>query len=87
MELKTLEIKIPKELLVGVEEEKFVEDIKLFAALKLYEKGGLSLGKAAVLAGKSKEEFMDALSEHGIDVIRYSKEELDDERDFLKKMK
>lgn len=87
MELKTLEIKIPKELLVGVEEEKFVEDIKLFAALKLYEKGCLSLGKAAVLAGKSKEEFMDALSEHGIDVVRYSKEELDEEIKFLKRIK
>ncbi len=47
----------------------------------------LSLGKAAELAGKDKEEFMRVLSEHGIDVIRYSKEELDEEMKILKRIK
>jgi len=84
MELETLEIKIPKELLVGIEKRKFVEDIKLFTAMKLYEEGILSLGKAAVLAEKNEEELMEALSEHGIDVIRYPEDELDEEREFLK---
>jgi len=87
MKLETLEIKIPKELLIGIEKGEFVEDIKLFTAMKLYEKGVLSLGKAAVLAGKNEEEFMEALSEHGIDVIRYPKDELDKEREFLKEMR
>jgi len=32
--------------------------------MKLYEESILSLGKAAVLAGKSEEEFMETLSEH-----------------------
>ncbi|TKJ43580.1 hypothetical protein CEE34_11475 [Candidatus Aerophobetes bacterium Ae_b3a] len=87
MELETLKIKIPKELLIGIEKGKFVEDIKLFTAMKLYEEGVLSLGKAAVLAGENEEEFMKALSEHRIDVIRYPKDELDEEREFLKGMK
>lgn len=87
MAIETIEVKIPKELLLVVEKEKFIVDIKLFTAMKLYEKGVLSLGKAAVLAGKNKEEFMEALSEHGMDVIRYSKEELDDEREFMKEIK
>jgi predicted HTH domain antitoxin len=41
------------------------------------------LGKTAELAGKNKEEFMRVLSEHGLDVIRYSKEELEEELKFI----
>ena len=70
VEFETLEIKVPKELLVGMEKGKFVEEMKLFTAMKLYEMNALSLGKAAQLAGKNKEEFMEILSEHRIDVIR-----------------
>ena len=85
MEFETLEVKIPKEILLGVKKEKFTEDMKLFTAMKLYEENFLSLGKAAELTGKNKDEFMEALSEHGIDVIRYSKEELNEEVKFLRK--
>jgi predicted HTH domain antitoxin len=85
MATETIEVKIPKELLIGIEEEKLVEDIKLSMAMRLYEMKVLSLGKAAELAGKNKEEFMETLSEQGIDVIRYSKEDLDEEMEFLRK--
>lgn len=85
MEFETLEVKIPKEILLGVKKEKFTEDMKLFTAMRLYEENFLSPGKAAELAGKNKDEFMEALSEHGIDVIRYSKEELSEEVKFLRK--
>ena len=85
MATETIEVKIPKELLIGMEKEKLVEDIKFFMAMRLYEMNILSLGKAAELAGKDKEEFMRVLSEHGIDVIRYSKEELEEEMEFLRK--
>ena len=87
MAVETIEVKIPKELLLEMEEKKLVEDMKLFTAMKFYEKGMLSLGKAAKFAAKNKDEFMEALSGHGIDVIRYSKEELDVEIKFLKKAK
>jgi len=87
MEFETLEIKVPRELLIGIEKGKFVEEMKLFTAMKLYEMNALSLGKAAELAGKNKEEFMEALSEHGIEVVRYSKEELNGEIKFLKGIK
>ncbi|HIH96864.1 MAG TPA: UPF0175 family protein [Thermoplasmata archaeon] len=68
MEFETLEVKVPRELLIGIEKKKFVEEIKLFTAMRLYERSVLSLGKAAELAGKNKDEFMEVLSEHGIDV-------------------
>lgn len=87
MATETIEVKIPKELLIGMEKEKLVEDIKLFMAMRLYGMKVLSLGKAAELAGKDKGDFMGVLSEHGIDVVRYSKEELDEEIKFLKRTK
>jgi len=87
MATETVEVKIPKELLIGIEKEKLVEEIKLFTAMRFYEMNVLSLGKAAKLAGKNKAEFMRVLSEHGIDVIRYSKEELEEEIKFLKRIK
>lgn len=74
MATETIEVKIPKELLIGMEKEKLVEVIKLFMAMRLYEMKVLSLGKAAELAGKDKDDFMEALSEQGVDVLRYSKE-------------
>lgn len=86
MEFESLEVKVPKDLLIGMEEKKFVEQMKLFTAMKLYEMNTLSLGKAAELAEKTKDVFMELLSEHGIDVIKYSKEELDEEMKILKKI-
>ena len=87
MATETIEVKIPRELLIGIEKEKLVDEIKLFMAMRLYEMKVLSLGKATEMAGKNKDEFMEALSEHGIDVIRYSKEELEEEIKFLKRIK
>ena len=86
-EFETLEVRIPKELLLGVEKQKFIEDLKLFAAMELYEQQVLSLGKAAELAGKTKDDFMGVLSEHGIAVLRYSQEELAEELKLLKSTK
>lgn len=87
MELETLEVQIPKGLLVGIEKEELVKNMKLFTAMKLYDAHVLSLGKASELAGKNKDEFIEMLSKHGIDVVRYSKEELNEEIEFLKRTK
>ena len=86
-EFETLEVRISKELLLGVKKQKFKEDLKLFTATELCEQQVLSLGKAAELAGKAKDDFMGALSEHGIAVLRYSNEELAEELKLLKSTK
>ena len=52
----------------------------LFAA-KLYEKGALSLGQAAELAGYSKRTFMELLGNYGVSVFEYSEMEL--EKDLM----
>jgi predicted HTH domain antitoxin len=84
MKQELLEVNVPKELLLGVDKNKFIDDMKLFTAIKLYERNVLSLGKAAVLAERDLGEFMEILSEHGVDVIKYPKEELNEEIKFLR---
>ncbi len=51
-------------------------EAKLLLAIKLYEVGRLSCGKAAELAGYSKATFMELLGKHGIAVFDYPPEEL-----------
>ena len=69
--MKTLTLQIPDNL-----DEK--EAQTLFAA-KLYEKGFLSLGQAAELAGYSKRTFMELLANYEVSVFNYSETELDKE--------
>ena len=71
--MKTLTLQIPDNL-----DEK---DAKTLLAAKLYEKGSLSLGQAAEVAGYSKRDFMELLANYGVSVFEYSETEL--EKDIL----
>ena len=84
MKQELLEVRVPKELLLGVDKTKFIGNMKLFTSIKLYEMNVLSLGKAAALAGRDEGEFMELLSEYGVDVIKYPKDELNEEIKFLR---
>jgi predicted HTH domain antitoxin len=54
-------------------------EAKNLLAAKLYEKGSLSLGQAAELAGYSKRTFMDLLGNYEVSVFNYSGSELDND--------
>jgi len=56
-------------------------EAKTLLAAKLYEKGSLSLGQAAELAGYTKRTFMEVLSSYDVSVFSYSETEL--EKDIL----
>ena len=71
--MKTLTLQIPDNL-----DER---DTKNLLAAKLYEKGSLSLGQAAEVAGYSKREFMGLLANYGVSVFALSETEL--EKDIL----
>ena len=71
--MKTLTLQIPDNL-----DEK---EAKTLLAAKLYEKGSLSLGQAAELAGYSKRDFMELLANYGVSLFEYSETEL--EKDIL----
>ena len=55
-----------------------IEAKTMFAA-KLYEKGSLSLGQAATLAGFSKPAFMELLANYEVSIFNYSETELENE--------
>jgi predicted HTH domain antitoxin len=53
-----------------------VEEIRLAAAMKLYELSRLSSGAAAALAGVPRVLFLAKLADHGIPTFKMSAEDL-----------
>ena len=51
-------------------------DSKQSLAMQYFEKRRLGLGMASKMAGMQKNEFIALLSQHNIDIYRYSDEEL-----------
>ena len=54
-------------------------DVKLYAALMLYQLGKLSSGVAAQMAGLSRVEFLHLCGEYGVSVFQYTPEEVEAE--------
>ena len=71
--MKTLILNIPETLDIDEKEA------KILLAAKLYEKGSLSLGQAAELAGYSKRTFMELLGNYDVSIFNYSATELENE--------
>jgi predicted HTH domain antitoxin len=71
--MKTLTIEIPDSLNLDEKEA------KTFLAAKLYEKGSLSLGQAADMAGYTKRQFMELLSKYDVSIFNYSESELEND--------
>ena len=55
------------------------EELRLIAAIKLYELGRLSSGAAAQLAGVPRVVFLSRLADYGVDTFRLTEEELERE--------
>lgn len=71
--MKTITINIPSTADVDDNEA------KMSLASKLYERGKLTLGQAAELAGYSKETFMELLAGYNVALINYPADELDED--------
>jgi predicted HTH domain antitoxin len=54
-------------------------ELRLAAAVKWYEPGRLSQGRAAEIAGVTRSEFISALSRYRVTPFQYTSEELVDE--------
>ena len=54
-------------------------EAKMWLASRLYEKGKLSLGQGADMAGVSKRTFMELLGRYGVNLFDINEEELDDD--------
>ena len=56
--------------------EGFVRELRLAAAVKWYEMKLISQGRAAEIAGVSRNEFIDALGQFGVSMFQYGAEEV-----------
>ena len=75
---RTLTIDYSDEILLalGCSPKQFNEEVKLLAAIKLYELGRLSSGAAAKLAGIPKPLFLMKLADYGVDTFQLTEEDL-----------
>lgn len=75
----TLKIEMPEGAFSALREspEGFSRELRLAAAVKWYELGRISQGKAAEIAGLSRAEFIMALGRYGVSPLQASEEEIE----------
>ena len=64
---------------VSTTRQELEAQIRLMAALKMFELGKLSSGKAAQLAGISRVEFFEMCGRYQVSIVNYNDEELETE--------
>lgn len=81
MQENILTIKYSDDVLLSLKESKkdFEEEAKYLLALKLYELGKISSGKAAKLAGLSRVEFLMKLKKYKVSPFQMDLEEIIEE--------
>ena len=81
METEELTIKYPSgfENAVHLSKEEMEQHIRLMAALKMFELGKVSSGKAAELAGMSRVEFIETCGRYRVSAFNCPPEELERE--------
>jgi predicted HTH domain antitoxin len=81
MATEELTIRYPAglERAIHLTKEEMEQHLRLMAALKMFELGKISSGKAAELAGMSRVEFFEACGRYRVSLFNYSEEELQGE--------
>ena len=79
MSERTLTIRYPDDLLLSLKEtpEEFEAEARLLLAVKLYELGRVSSGRAARIAGLSRVRFLLALERFGLSPFGIDAEDLE----------
>ncbi len=77
--MSMVQIDVPDEVLVSLKEssETISQELSILAAVKLFELGKLSSGRAAQLAGMSRVEFLSTLGRYRVSPFSLTTEELD----------
>lgn len=71
----------PEEVLISLKEdrESFARELRTLAAVKLYELGKLSSGRAAQLAGMGRVQFIMALPRYRVSALDITAREIEDD--------
>jgi predicted HTH domain antitoxin len=79
--MSTLSLDFPEhfEQAVHLTRAELASQIRLMAALKMFELGKLSSGKAAELAGVNRVEFFELCGRYRVSVFNYAPEEIESE--------
>jgi predicted HTH domain antitoxin len=76
--MQTISINLPETAFAALRKspDEFAREMRIAAAVKWYELGELSQGKAAEVAGLTRAEFINALSRFKVSPLQYTAEEL-----------
>lgn len=76
--MQTIQLELPEEPLLSLKQtpEHFAQEIKQLAAIKLFELGRLSSGRAAQLAEISRVEFLLMLKQYQVSPFHFNAAEL-----------
>ncbi len=87
--METVDVKLPSELLrvANLEEGSLSQEAARLLALELYREDKVSLGRAAELCETPVAAFMDFAAKHGVPPLRYSFEDLEEERQTADRLK
>jgi predicted HTH domain antitoxin len=76
--MQTIQVQLPEAVVSALRKspDDFVQEMRIAAAVKWYELGDVSQGKAEEVAGLTRADFITALTRYKVSVLQYTAEDL-----------